>query len=90
MASGTLKKNVIIDLQINDSEAVTNIAELTKHMDELKVKQQLLNRQQQDLGKQLREGTITEEEYAAALQKKYIEIAKNDAELKETKRSLAA
>lgn len=90
MASGTLKKNVIIDLQINDSEAVTNIAELTKHMDELKAKQQLLNRQQQDLGKQLREGTITEEEYAAALQKKYIEIAKNDAELKETKRSLAA
>lgn len=90
MASGTLTKDVILNLEINDQEAVNNIAALTKRMDELKAKQKVLNSQQADLTKQLREGKITEEEYADALKKKYEEIAKNDALLKETKRSLGA
>lgn len=94
MASGTLKKDVILNLEINDQEAVNNIAALTRHLDELKAKQIVLNEQQvklvEDLNKKLKEGKITEEEYAAALQKKYVEIAKNDAAIKETKRSISA
>lgn len=94
MASGTLTKDVILNLKIDDQQAVTNIADLTRHLDELKAKQIVLNGQQvklvEDLNKKLKEGKITEEEYAAALQKKYVEIAKNDAAIKETKRSISA
>lgn len=90
MASGTLTKDVILNLEINDQEAVNNIAALTKKVDELKAKQILLNKQQRDLAEQLKKGEITEIEYTKALEKKYEEIAKNDALLKETKRSLGA
>jgi len=90
MASGTLSKDVIVNIEIKDQEAVTNIAALSKRIDELKARQKLLNEQQRDLNKQLKEGAITEEQYADALEKKYVEIAKNETLLKETKRSLSA
>ena len=76
MASGTLKKEVILDLQINDQQAVSNIAQLNKHLDELKVKRLGLHAA-------VKNNIISEEEY-------YKQLAKVDMEIKETKRSVSA
>lgn len=76
MASGTLKKEVILDLQINDQKAVSNIAQLNKHLDELKVKRLGLHAA-------VKNNIISEEEY-------YKQLAKVDMEIKETKRSVSA
>lgn len=88
--ANTLQKDVILNLEIGDSEAVTIIAQLTKKMDELKVKQQLLNSSITDLNKKRREHNITEAEYVKRLQEQYEKIAKNELEIKMTKESLAA
>lgn len=76
MASGTLKKEVILDLKIDDQQAVSNIAALSKHLDELKVKRLGLHAA-------VKNNIISEEEY-------YKQLAKLDVEIKETKRSIGA
>lgn len=76
MASGTLKKEVILDLQIDDQKAVSNIAALNKHLDELKVKRLGLHAA-------VKNNIISEEEY-------YKQLAKLDVEIKETKRSISS
>ena len=76
MASGTLTKDVIIDLKIDDQQAVSNIASLNKHLDELKVKRLGLHAA-------VKQNIISEEEY-------YKQLAKLDMEIKETKRSISS
>ena len=71
-----LKKEVILNLQVTNKEAITNIAELTKRLDELKVKRLGINAA-------VKNNIITEEEY-------YKQLAKVDAEIKETNNSLKA
>ena len=74
--ANTLKKDVIIDLKVSDSEAVKNVADLDKHLAELKA--EILKIQgAREMGK------ITEEEY-------YKQLAMTNAEIKLTKTSLAA
>ena len=90
MASASLSKDVILDLKIDDSQAVSALGALTKHLDGLKAKRDILNGQQVALNKQLRKGKITEEQYTEAIKKKYEEIAKVEVEIKETKRSISS
>lgn len=71
-----LKKDVILNLNITNKEAVNNIAELTKKLDELKVKRLGLNAA-------VKNNIITEDEY-------YKQLAKVDAQIKETNTALKA
>lgn len=71
-----LKKEVILNLNITNKEAVNNIAELSKRLDELKVKRMGLNAA-------VKNNIITEEEY-------YKSVSKLDAEIRETNTALKA
>ena len=71
-----LKKEVILNLQVTNKDAVNNIAELSKRLDELKVKRLGLN-------SAVKNNIMTEDEY-------YKAITKVDAEIKEVNASLKA
>lgn len=69
-----LKKDIVLDLRIANDEAINAIAQLTKRIDELKIKRLGLNAE-------VKAGTITNEEY-------YKAIARLDAEMKEVNSSM--
>lgn len=69
-----LKKDIVLDLRIANDEAINAIAQLTKRLDELKIKRLGLNAE-------VKAGTITQNEY-------YKSIARLDAEMKEVNNSM--
>lgn len=94
MASGTLTKDVILNLEIKDSEVVNNIAALSKKLDELKFKRQNLSATIKQAVKDEQEANgqvYTKQQEQARYNELYYEaLAKLDVEIKETKRSLGA
>lgn len=69
-----LKKDIVLDLRVTNDEAINAIAQLTKRIDELKIKRLGLNAE-------VKAGNITQEEY-------YKAIARLDAEMKEVNNSM--
>lgn len=94
MASGTLKKDVILNLEINDQEAVNNIAALNKKLDELKLKRKSLSatiKQAVEDEQKANNVVYTTEQAQARYEKLYYEeLAKLDVQIKETQRSMSA
>lgn len=94
MASGTLKKDVILNLEINDQEAVNNIAALTKKLDELKLKRQNLSETiKKAVADEQKANNVVytkQQEQARYDELYYQELAKVDMQIKETKRSLGS
>ena len=94
MASGTLSKDVILNLEINDKEIVNNISALTKKLDELKIKRQSLSATIKKAVKDEQEANgkvYTQQQEQARYDELYYEaLAKLDVEIKETKRSIGA
>lgn len=94
MASGTLTKDVILNLEIKDSEAVSNISALAKKLDELKLKRQGLSAATKQAVKDEQEATgkyyTKKEEQARYDELYYNELAKLNTQIKETQRSMSS
>lgn len=94
MASGTLKKDVILNLEIDDQQAVSSLAALTKHLDELKIQRKNLSEatknQIADEEKAMGKAYTAQQRNERYTQIYYESLAKLDVEIKETQRSISA